>query len=106
MKFIISGPLQDNIYNLARKIGYQFDRVTKDADGNDEADFSRILSASGYPKFHLYVKSKGNDNDIVFNLHLDQKRPSYKGTSAHAGEYQGPTVAAELERIKKIINNE
>jgi hypothetical protein len=102
MKFIISGPLSDNIYNLAKKIGYQFGRVTKNADGNDEADFSRIMSASGYPKFHLYVKSKGND--IVFNLHLDQKRPSYKGTSAHAGEYEGPTVEAELKRIKMIID--
>lgn len=102
MKFTITGPLKDNLYNMARKIGYQFQRVQKDADGNNEADFSRIMGASGYPKFHLYVKSRGSE--LTFNLHLDQKRPSYSGTSAHAGEYDGPTVETELERIKKLIS--
>jgi hypothetical protein len=102
MKFIIHGPLKDNLYSTARKIGYQFARVQKDADGNDEADFSRILGASGYPKFHLYVKSRGSE--LIFNLHLDQKKPSYTGTSAHAGEYDTEIVIAELERIKKILD--
>jgi hypothetical protein len=101
MKFIISGPLKDNLYNMARKIGYQFCRVQKDADGNDEADFSRIMGASGYPKFHLYVKSRGNE--LTFNLHLDQKKPSYSGTSAHAGEYDSPVVQEELQRIKNQL---
>jgi hypothetical protein len=103
MKFIIPGPLKDNIYNISRKIGYQFVRAQKDADGNDEADFARVMGASGYPKFHLYVKFRSSD--LIFNLHLDQKRPSYPGTSAHAGEYQGPVVEEELKRIQSLLNN-
>lgn len=101
MKFSIPGPLKDNLFNTARKIGYQFQRVLKDSDGNDEADFARIMGASGYPKFHLYVKTKGSD--LIFNLHLDQKKPSYPGTSAHAGEYDGEIVEAELKRIQEAL---
>jgi hypothetical protein len=103
MRFIIPGPLKDNIYNISRKIGYQFVRALRDADGNDEADFARVMGASGYPKFHLYIKFKGSD--LIFNLHLDQKKPSYSGTSAHAGEYEGPIIEAEAKRIQQILNN-
>ena len=33
------------------------------------------------------------------NLHLDQKEASYSGTSAHGGEYKGPLVEREMQRI-------
>jgi hypothetical protein len=101
MKFIINGPLKDNLYGTARKIGYKFQRALKDSDGNEEVDFSRVMGASGYPKFHLYIKSQGSD--LIFNLHLDQKRPSYTGTSAHAGEYTGEVIEAELKRIQAAL---
>jgi hypothetical protein len=32
-------------------------------------------------------------------LHLDQKKPQYKGTRAHNGEYDGPIVEREITRI-------
>ena len=101
MKIIIKGPLKDNINNLSRKIGYHFQRAKKDENGADELEFSRVMSASGYPRFHLFMKASGDD--LAFNLHLDQKKPSYSGTAAHAGEYSGPVVEEEAKRIEQIM---
>jgi len=71
MKFTIPGPLPDNIYNISRKLGYHFERVVKNADGANEAAFSRVMGASGYPKFHLFLIE--NNGILEFRLHLDQK---------------------------------
>jgi len=96
MKFVLKGPLKDNINTLMRKIGYSF-------QGKDEktGEMSCVCPPRGYPRFHLYLKVEGDD--LIFNLHLDQKKPSYEGTSAHAGEYNGQLVEQEAERIKQII---
>ena len=62
-----------------------------------------VRPSSGYPRFHIYLKEE-NDN-LIFNLHLDQKRPIYKGVAAHAGEYDGKIVEEEAERIKEILSS-
>jgi len=68
-------------------------------DGKKEGElvFVRTLGPSEYPRFHAYV------SDGTINLHLDQKRPVYKGTPAHAAEYEGEIVEKEAQRIKNII---
>ncbi len=82
-----------------RTLGYFF----RD-DKNGESDFVKVLGRDGYPRFHLYIK-KENDN-LIFNLHLDQKRPTYKGTAAHSGEYDDEGfVGKEAERIKQTLKN-
>jgi hypothetical protein len=43
---------------------------------------------------------------IVFNLHLDQKQPSYPGAHAHNAEYEGKVVEDEIGRLKDIINSD
>jgi hypothetical protein len=96
MKFIIRGPFRENIYNLMRKIGYHFQR--KDEKTN-ELTFAR--PPRSYPRFHLFLKQE--DGNLVFSLHLDQKRPVYQGTPAHSGEYEGEVVEKEAERIKQIL---
>ncbi|PIV45080.1 MAG: hypothetical protein COS25_01695 [Candidatus Nealsonbacteria bacterium CG02_land_8_20_14_3_00_37_10] len=96
MKFIIKEPLKDNIYNLARKIGYHFQGKEK-----EQEELSFVRPPRGYPRFHIYLKVE-NDN-LIFNLHLDQKRPIYKGTTAHSGEYEGEIVEKEAKRIKQIL---
>lgn len=101
MKITVKGPLKDNINNLARKLGYHFQRAKKDENGLDELEFSRVMSASGYPRFHLFLKSEGEN--LVFTLHLDQKKPSYSGSAAHAGEYSGAIVEEEAQRIKNLM---
>ena len=96
MKFILKGPFKENIYSLMRKVGYYF-------QGKDEekSELIFIRLPKGFPRFHLFVKAE-NEN-LIFNLHLDQKRPIYKGAPAHAGEYHGEVVEKEAERIKQML---
>ena len=84
--------------DLIRKIGY------RPLPGNS-AEYSAIRTAGGgdYPRFHIYM-SKGKEiGEFFINLHLDQKKPSYSGSHAHSGEYDGDLVEREAERIKIIL---
>ncbi|MEA3398175.1 MAG: hypothetical protein U9R06_00325 [Patescibacteria group bacterium] len=82
---------------ILRQAGYNY---IIGRDGRQDS-FAREFSRTGYPRFHIYLKYK---NDIVeFNLHLDQKKPSYAGSRAHSGEYNGAVVEAEINRLKKLI---
>jgi len=87
---------KDNITNLMRKVGYYLLKEEK-----DESSFVRPLERTGFPRFHLYIKE--SNEDLIFNLHIDQKKPIYKGAPAHAGEYEGKVVETEAERIKQIL---
>ena len=82
--------LKENLYSFLRKCGY--------APFHDS--YIKVLSGSGYPRFHLYINE--NENQYVLNLHLDQKRPSYGKETAHSGEYDGKVVEEEGERIEDL----
>lgn len=101
MRFILKGPFKDNIYNLMRKAGYHFQSKFADERSLSTLVFSR--PARGYPRLHIYLEVK--DNNLIINLHLDQKKPIYKGTTAHSGDYQGKVVEEEAERIKQILRD-
>lgn len=92
MKFLLNKP-QRNVYNLLRELGYRFQKKEK-----EELVFIHWLGPTDYPRFHLYLKMNEN---LEFNLHLDQKRPTYKGVPAHCAEYEGKVVEKEVERIKQ-----
>jgi len=96
MKFEIKRSFKENIYNLMRKIGYHFQGEEKE---KEEFIFTR--PPKGYPRFHIYLTVE--NKKLIFNLHLDQKRPIYKGATAHSGEYEGDLVEKEAERIKQFI---
>jgi len=83
--------LKENLYSFMRKCGY----------APFYESYIKILSASGYPRFHIYV----NENEIqyILNLHLDQKRSSYGKETAHSGEYDGKVVEDEARRIEELI---
>lgn len=84
---------------LVRRLGY----VPKGRKG-EEFDCVRELGGIGsYPRFHIFVTEEGDN--LVFNLHLDQKKPSYKGSRAHSGEHKGTVIKKEVERIKEILQN-
>ena len=85
-----------NIQNLMRDVGYKPLRYTP------EGELNCVRAISGnYPRFHIYLKE---DKDVlIFNLHLDQKKPSYEGTRAHGGDYESEIVRGEVQRIKEII---
>ena len=68
---------------------------------NNEISYARSLDPGRfYPRFHIYIED--SQKEIKLNLHLDAKKPSYEGTAAHGGEYEGPVVKNEEERIKII----
>jgi hypothetical protein len=85
-----------NLETLAREIGYKPIGTTE----KGELNCVRPLGAS-YPRFHIYLKE--TPEIITCNLHLDQKKPSYEGATAHSGDYESDTVRAEVERIKDIL---
>jgi hypothetical protein len=99
MKLILNkSSLKENSVQLMRAAGYIFKRGIV----GEEMSFERPLETSGFPKFHIYLTE--DQNNIYLNLHLDQKRPSYAGTSAHSGEYDGDLLAEEIDRIKRLAN--
>jgi len=91
--------LQKSVVAVSREIGY----VIIDTQPNGQYNFVRKLSGQNYPRFHLYVTQQGWD--YKFSLHLDQKKPSYEGSHAHSGEYFGPLVEGEADRIKGLLQN-
>ena len=100
MKFTIPGPLKNNIYNSMRDVGYHFQREEK---RGDITEYSFVRPRNGFPRFHIYAKIE--NGDILANLHLDQKKPTYEGTTAHSGDYDEPIVAKEADRIKQMTLN-
>ncbi|MBI2591080.1 MAG: hypothetical protein HYW34_00140 [Candidatus Brennerbacteria bacterium] len=96
MQFIIDKN-RENIISIGRKIGYFLIKTSQE----NEFNFIRPIHGSNYPRFHLYIIEDGEK--CMLNLHLDQKKPSYEGSHAHNGEYDGEIVEKEAERIKMIL---
>ena len=90
--------LNINIVEVARKTGY----LIIDTKGTGEYNLVRKLDFNNYPRFHAYVTQQGSNYN--FSLHLDQKAPIYKGVHAHNGEYFGPIIDTEIDRIKNILS--
>lgn len=100
MEFTVKGPFKDNIHNLMRKISYHF------LDKNEttgEMSFVNPIGNSAFPRFHIFLKVDSITQELFFDLHLDHRATSYKGTAAHGGEYEGELVKKEAERIKQIL---
>jgi hypothetical protein len=86
-----------NPEQIMRRAGYGliYDRRT------GRESYVRHLGRMLYPRFHMYVEEYGDN--YSFNLHLDQKQPSYSGARAHSGEYDGELVEEEMERVKTFL---
>lgn len=91
--------LKENVSVIARKLSY----LIIDSKGTGEYNLVRKLGINNYPRFHAYVEQRGTD--FIFKLHLDQKQPSYSGSHAHNGEYFGPLVDEEIDRIKQLLTS-
>ncbi len=92
--------LKDSPVNILRREGYVF--LRRD-DATNEMSFVKRVGRADYPRFHIYVKTNPN-GEVAVNLHLDQKKPSYQGTAAHSGEYEGEILAKEARLIEEIFN--
>lgn len=98
MKFTVSFVDGAQVLNILRKAGYM--AFTDPNTGHES--FTLRTGPDFYPRFHLYV-SQG-ENKTTFDLHLDQKQPSYgAGTHMHSGEYDTPVVEKELTRVYKWV---
>jgi len=95
MDFVIKN-LQKSVVEVSREISY----LIIDNNG-EQINMVRKLTGQNYPRFHVYLKQQGYD--FIFSLHLDQKKPSYQGSHAHSGEYFGPLVEEEADRIKQTL---
>lgn len=89
---------QESVQTMVRRIGYRPLGRTP----NGELNCVRSLGGD-YPRFHIYLREEGEL--FTFSIHLDQKKPSYDGATAHSGEYDGETVRAEALRVQEIIKN-
>jgi hypothetical protein len=68
--------------------------------------FARRLTRDFYPRFHIYfteVKDAAGSEQVIFDLHLDQKKPGYAGYNRHNAEYDGEVVSAEIDRLKSLL---
>ena len=94
-KFI--GEFNANPRQIMRRLSYGeiFDRRSR------QVRYVRRFSHGFYPRFHLYFELV--EGGFSISLHLDQKKASYKGHTAHSGEYEGELVEAEMGRISNVI---
>jgi len=85
-----------------RSAGYTF--LPEREDG--QASFARRFSRDFYPRFHVYFteqKDAAGNEQITFNLHLDQKKPGYAGYARHNAEYDGELVEREIARLQALL---
>jgi len=96
MKLFFGKTSSVNIRGFMRSCGYAESRSFE----NGETSYTKSFSGRSYPRFHVYCKV--HEGQIIFNLHLDQKQPSYGEQTAHSGEYDGELVEREGGRIKEM----
>ena len=102
MKFSITTKNRESVDVVLRGLGYRY------LFGNEKAEMSFVkpLGENFYPRWHLYVKQydrSNNETRYDFSLHLDQKKPAYKGVTRHSGDYDSDIVNKEAERIKRYF---
>jgi hypothetical protein len=84
---------------LIRKIGY----FLNDNNSGQLNCVRRLRPGQPWPRYHLYIKEQGDS--LQLNLHVDQKADTrhYNPTSAHNGEYDGPLVEQEINRLQSLL---
>jgi hypothetical protein len=96
MKTFFPGPLPDHTRNILRRLGYAEQRTR-----SGQISYTKRASSNRFPRYHVYAEDR--DQGMQVNLHVDQKEASYAGTSAHAGEYEGPLCEKEMHRITQFV---
>jgi hypothetical protein len=98
MKIIIQN-LKDNPRTLIRRAGYSEHYDNR----SQQTSYARRLGTGIFPKFHVYLSEAGGGIEV--SIHIDQKQASYGVGHMHSGDYDGPLIERELERIKQFFAN-
>ena len=99
MKIVFTGEYTMNPVQLMRRANYA---AFRDPRTKEESFVRKLRAGQFYPRFHTYVVE--GEQGFQVNLHLDQKQASYRGTNKHGGEYDGPVVEAEGQRLANAMN--
>ncbi|MFA5995298.1 MAG: hypothetical protein WCW27_00405 [Patescibacteria group bacterium] len=92
IKYTLTKPI--NLSSVLRQMGFH----------PLENSWVRTLGRYYYPRFHMYIET-ATPNELVLDLHLDQKQTTIKfNNKRHAGEYHGAVVEAEADRIKRWLD--
>ena len=98
MRFIMQKLAISPQYFL-RKCGYI---EIQNPHKNFETSYARSLDPGRfYPRFHVYLET--DKNGTAVSIHMDAKKPSYEGSSAHSGEYDSQIVKEEVIRITTLM---
>jgi hypothetical protein len=102
MKWTIKkSALRDNLLQSMRSCQYRYQH-TNDCQ---QHSFARTFyNHQPFPRFHLYIDEE--TDQYIFNLHLDQKKASYKDQTAHSADYDDdePLLKSEFARITSLLN--
>lgn len=98
----------DTALTFMRRAGYGYQK-----EGSGEIAFVRRVSGSPFPRYHAYIieqqsktaAGQQGSRELVINLHVDQKAPTYQRGRAHAGEYDGPLVEQEAARLRAFAQS-
>ncbi|MBI4599566.1 hypothetical protein HY732_01445 [Candidatus Uhrbacteria bacterium] len=89
-------PLSSNPLIVMRRLGY-----APYSNRQGESSYVRRMTGYEFPRFHLYIQDVGTAV-MTCSLHIDQKAPVIRGAHAHAGEYDSPQVAQEVDRLQGV----
>ncbi len=97
MQFTLPPEVRLTSKQLLTRVGYH-----EFVDPNTgKVSYIRRLGTGFYPRFHCYVETR--DEALHVDMHIDQKHVSYEGTAAHSGEYVGPLLDGERDRILREV---
>ncbi len=100
MRFTLENFLRGNPVRLMRQAGYT---LISDYQEDSELSFIRRVGLDDYPRFHIYLRIYPKSKQIIFNLHIDQKKSVFKNYPDHGAEYEGKVIEQEAERIMGVL---
>lgn len=98
MKLTIKKLSRENTPEIMRESRYRYM-----GQSGEQMSFVRALDQNSYPRFHVYLQENKSKKEVYLTLHLDQKGMSYKGSTAHSGDYDGELLKQEAERLKGLF---
>ncbi len=97
MRVEVRGPVAQTVRVLMGRCGYHAEVGYRGGEA-----YARRIGSLPFPRFHAYVIAS-TPHRLVLRVHLDQKRPSYVGSHAHAAEYDGSALQAEAARLRQCL---